>query len=105
MTQVYSAVRDAFDVILQEHGETFTNESKGVTFTAVFNPVYNDETYAGLRVTKRNYSLTMLADVAIDYGDIVTLQNRRFKVAPREAQVRGVVGLDEIAKKIRVIEI
>lgn len=109
MTALNNAIYEAFLVLLREQGTPVINVTKSTNdnvlkFEAIVAPAYSDETRAGLRITKRAYNITLLTAVEIDFGDVLTFGGRSFVVAPREQQASGPVGLDEVAKKLRIIE-
>lgn len=103
MSSLLNIFERAFSDILKEQGTPCYCERTKESFSAVLAPTYETETVANLRITRNVYHLTLLNSVDVVVGDSLKINGRAFLVLPFRDR-GGVLGLDEVAKKIRIIE-
>lgn len=103
MTLLNSIINKSLDTLLKYQGTSVYNLRTALTFIAILNPVYEQETFAGARIKKRTYCLICRNSDDIVEGDSLAINGRAFSVLPREAQ-SGALSLDEVSKKVRIVE-
>lgn len=103
MSALKNVLKQALLVLLEHQGTPVLNTRTALSFIAVVNPVYEQDVYAGARIKKRTYNLICPAESDVREGDALTIDGRSFFVLPRERQ-HGPIGLDEVSKKIRIVE-